>query len=161
MENPYKIIIGDARLKVNEVPDGHYDLLVVDVFSSDNIPVHLMTEEAIALYLQKLDENGVLLLHISNRHINLKPVLSTLAHSLGVEMLHRTTMVSGETVTERRIFPTRAVVLAKNANVIEPLKQYGWAEYDEEPSEIYHWTDEYVNIISAFKLYREIMGMEE
>ncbi|MFH1267013.1 MAG: fused MFS/spermidine synthase [Planctomycetota bacterium] len=69
------VVLGDARLSLVDAPSARYDLLVLDAFSSDAIPVHLLTREAIALYLNKLADRGVLALHISNRYLDLAPVL--------------------------------------------------------------------------------------
>jgi hypothetical protein len=71
--------LGDGRLQLQEIPDRSYDLLVLDAFSSDSIPLHLLTREALQLYLAKLKPNGVLAFHISNRYLDLKPVLADLA----------------------------------------------------------------------------------
>ncbi len=74
-----KIILGDARLKLEENTGARYGLLLVDAFSSDSIPVHLLTREAIELYTSRLKEHGLLALHISNRYIALEPVVARLA----------------------------------------------------------------------------------
>jgi spermidine synthase len=74
-----RIVLGDARLSLARTNDGPFDLLVLDAFSSDAIPVHLMTREALELYLWRLTGDGVLAFHISNRHLDLEPVLATLA----------------------------------------------------------------------------------
>ena len=63
------VVIGDARISLNRVPERSYDLLVLDAFSSDSIPIHLLTREAVALYLSRLAPDGVLVMHISNRHL--------------------------------------------------------------------------------------------
>jgi len=78
-----EIVPGDARLSLeNELDSGgsqNYDVLVLDVFSSDSIPVHLMNSESFDLYLQHLSPNGILAVHLSNRHLDLVPVVWTLA----------------------------------------------------------------------------------
>jgi hypothetical protein len=81
------VVLGDARLTLAGQPDGALDLLLVDAFSSDAIPVHLLTREAIALYFRKLAPSGVLALHVSNRHLTLEPVLARLQHALGLDAL--------------------------------------------------------------------------
>ncbi len=86
---PFSIVLGDARLRLADVPDNSYDLLVMDAFSSDSIPVHLVTREAIALYLSKLTQRGLLAVNISNRYINLEPVLGALARELGLASLRQ------------------------------------------------------------------------
>ena len=75
-----EIALGDARLRLKDAPDHHYNLIVVDAFSSDAIPIHLATREAVRVYLGKLAENGILTFHITNRRLNLEPVMGNLAH---------------------------------------------------------------------------------
>lgn len=75
------VIEGDARLNLQNAEAGHYGVIVLDAFSSDAIPVHLITEQALDLYLSKLAEGGMLAFHISNRSLNLKPILADLAES--------------------------------------------------------------------------------
>jgi hypothetical protein len=78
------IRMGDARLKLKEDTDRQYALLLVDAFSSDSIPVHLLTTEAVQLYLDRMTEDGLLALHISNRWVRLEPVVSAIAKKLGL-----------------------------------------------------------------------------
>jgi spermidine synthase len=78
---PIEMVLGDARLRIEEAPAGGYGLIALDAFSSDAIPLHLITQEAIDLYLSKLAPNGLLLFHISNRHLDLSPVMADLAAS--------------------------------------------------------------------------------
>ena len=78
-----RVVIGDARLALAEEPPGRFDLLAVDAFSSDSIPLHLMTHEAFATYGKALDADGLLLVHISNRFIDLAPMISALAQAGG------------------------------------------------------------------------------
>jgi hypothetical protein len=74
-----KIVVGDARLTLADAPPAGLDLLAIDAFSSDAIPLHLMTAEAFALYGRALADDGVLMVHISNRFLNLEPVLAAIA----------------------------------------------------------------------------------
>ena len=69
------VVIGDARLTLAKEPDKSFDLIIVDAFTSDAVPVHLMTAEALQLYARKLKDNGVVVLHISNRYLDLDSVL--------------------------------------------------------------------------------------
>lgn len=78
------IVLGDARLKLEEAPDARYDLIILDAFSSDSIPIHLLTREAMQLYLRKLAPDGILALHISNRYLRLEPVVGRLAEDQGL-----------------------------------------------------------------------------
>ena len=85
---PFSIVLGDARLKL-ESGTNDYNLIVMDAFSSDSIPVHLITREAIQLYFSRLKEQGLLAINISNRYINLEPVLGALARNLGLSTLRQ------------------------------------------------------------------------
>ncbi|GGD57036.1 spermidine synthase [Croceicoccus mobilis] len=78
-----RIVIGDARLRLAEEPGGTFDLLAIDAFSSDAIPIHLLTQEAFAVYGDALSENGLLLVHVSNRYFDLAPMVSALARQGG------------------------------------------------------------------------------
>ena len=77
------IVIGDARLRIAEQPSGHFDIIVIDAFSSDAIPLHLLTKEAIGIYARALKPGGILLIHISNRFFGLEPVLAAEAKARG------------------------------------------------------------------------------
>ena len=77
-----QVVIGDARLSLAKVPDHDYDFLILDAFSSDVIPTHLLTLEALKLYLAKTTTDGVILIHISNRYMDLLPIVDRLAQTL-------------------------------------------------------------------------------
>lgn len=82
-----KVDMGDARLRLGRSQDPPYGLIAVDAFSSDAIPVHLITREALQLYMNKLADDGIVAFHISNRHLNLEPVLVNLAREDGLQVL--------------------------------------------------------------------------
>lgn len=84
-ESQIEILMGDARMLLERETPQQYDLLVVDAFSNDSIPVHLLTIEAIQLYFKHLKPDGILALHLSNRHLDLRPVIRTVADELNVE----------------------------------------------------------------------------
>ena len=81
------IVLGDARLTLAEEPDGRFNLLIIDAFSSDAIPMHLLTREAMALYIDKLAEDGLLVMHISNRFLDLKLVVARIVEQSGYAAL--------------------------------------------------------------------------
>jgi hypothetical protein len=87
---PPGIVLGDARLSMRDVPDGSLSLLIVDAFSSDSVPAHLMTREAQALYLSKLAPGGFMAFHVSNRFLRLAPVVGAVASQLGAVARVRT-----------------------------------------------------------------------
>ena len=79
------VVMGDARLSLEAGPPQHFDVLAVDAFSSDAIPVHLLTKEAFELYFRNLKPDGILAVHVSNRYLNLTPVVASIAQTLGKE----------------------------------------------------------------------------
>lgn len=86
----YRILLGDARLKIRTADDGRYGLIVVDAFSSDAVPIHLITREAMEVYVRKLADRGCLAFHVSNRYLDLSPVLANLARDRNLACLVRT-----------------------------------------------------------------------
>ena len=79
-----EVILGDARLSLEHGPQRQFDLLIVDVFSSDSVPVHLMTREALKIYFDHLNPRGLLAIHISSRYLDLEPILGNLAADAGL-----------------------------------------------------------------------------
>jgi hypothetical protein len=141
------IVRGDARLSLAEEPDQNFDVLVVDAFSSDAIPVHLLTREALALYVRKLRPDGVIVMHISNRFMELASVVAAGAAAEGLssaEMLH---LRSGEEV-ERLAFSSDAIVIARERARLADYLASGWSPLDP-PTGISAWTDDYSNVIGA------------
>ena len=78
------IVLGDARLTLGDAPDGSYDVILIDAFNSDTMPVHLMTKEAMATYLRKLKPGGIVALHVSSRYMELVSVVAGIAHANGL-----------------------------------------------------------------------------
>lgn len=142
-----RIETGDARIKLAHEAAGLFDLLLLDAFSSDAIPAHLVTREAMALYLDKLAEDGVFVAHISNRHIDLEPVFAGLAEAEGAVAYVQRFKPTKEQ-SERYTLPSNVMVFARSEAVLEPLLRSGlWekAEYDGKRL----WTDDYSNILGA------------
>ena len=84
---PVRMVLGDARLSIAEEPAGSFDVLVVDAFSSDSVPVHLLTREALELYHRTLRPGGIVLLHLSNRYYDLLPAVNSTARAAGLGVL--------------------------------------------------------------------------
>ncbi len=82
-----EVVLGDGRQNVSGMPDDTFDFLVLDAFSSDAIPAHLLTREALAVYLRKLAPGGIMMFHISNRYVRLEPVVASLAADAGLSAL--------------------------------------------------------------------------
>ncbi len=141
--------LGDGRLALAEAPPNSYDLLVLDAFSSDGIPMHLLTREAMQLYLSKLTPDGVIAAHISNRYLHLEPMVTVLAQDLGlVVMANRNVDID---LSERRSgrLPSHWVMASRNRQGIEKLVELpGWRVLDQRVDRR-PWTDDYSNILQA------------
>jgi SAM-dependent methyltransferase len=141
------IILGDARLRLKEAPDHRYNLLVVDAFSSDSIPVHLATSGAFQLYLQKLADNGLLAFHISNRRLDLEPVMGNLAQNAGLATLYCLDLLGGPAGKEA----SEWVVMAHRPQELQALlSDHRWKPLPPRPGARV-WTDDFSNIISVLK----------
>jgi hypothetical protein len=141
------VSMGDARLSLEgESPRG-YDLLVVDAFSGDSIPIHLLTREAFELYFRQLHPNGILAIHISNRFLNLQPVIAQITASLGkpAVLIENSKDESTATLMARWVLTSgdpqvlQAETIAENAMTIKP-----------RPG-LKLWTDEYSNLLGVLK----------
>jgi SAM-dependent methyltransferase len=142
------IVLGDGRLSL-EGTDELYDVLILDAFSSDAIPIHLLTAEAVQEYLGHLRADGVLVIHISNRFFDLAPVVSRLAETFGLAAVGRLDAPSPEQV-EAGHWSTTAVVLAPYASALAGLTaDHGWGPLP--PAEGRLWTDDYSDLLGAFR----------
>jgi spermidine synthase len=165
-----EIVLGDARLSLEQEfkksGSRQFDLLVIDAFTSDAIPVHLLTQEAFGVYMQHLRSNGILAAHVSNRHLQLLPLVSRLGASVGLQSLH----VRNRTISGYSSGQSKWVLLSRNPKAIDRLErrfrarmQYAGvsepevmisrpkqADLDAAPL----WTDDYSNILSVLKHHR-------
>jgi hypothetical protein len=148
--SPYKIILGDARLKIKDAPDHSYDMIFIDTFSSDNIPVHIMTKEAFQTYLQKLAPNGIITINISNRYLDLRAPLAAIAKEFGLTMYYKMHNPKTKPDDISEIYITSLfAVMAKDPKTIASLAEdHEWKTY-EPKKEQRIWTDDYANILSA------------
>ncbi len=144
------IVMGDARLTIANEPDGFYDALLIDAFSSDAIPVHLMTKEAVALFKTKLKPRGLLIMHVSNRHMELASEVAAVAAANG--MVTASEDISEEEMgansEEYKFDSTVAIAANAEADLTPILKQKGW-ELLTPSSRQRVWTDDYSNILGA------------
>jgi len=141
------IVVGDARLTVQDEPDAKFDILVIDAFSSDAIPVHLLTREAIQSYFAKLKPDGVLVMHLSNKYMDLSRVVSALVKADGWSALHKVHLRSAAEKRAYR-FPSEVMVLARHDDDLADWKADGWKS-PPDPGGVVPWTDDYSNIVSA------------
>lgn len=137
-----KVIKNDGRLAVAQLPKHSQNLIILDAFNSDSIPVHLMTLEAFTLYKNKLKPKGVILVNITNRHIKLLPVLTAIGRALNDIVLflpHRGDPKLGQ-------FDSEWVLLTTDEELaFQLMAKSGWRFMDKE--EPFLWTDDYSNIV--------------
>jgi spermidine synthase len=144
-----RVMLGDGRLSVERAADGEFDLLILDAYSSDAIPVHLLTREALAIYLRKTAPDGILLLHISNRYFRLLPIVSAIARDIGAAGLYQPYDPPSHETIQWENLSSLWVVLAKRESALSFLNAGGnWRPLVADPS-VRAWTDDYSNVFSA------------
>lgn len=149
---PVRIVLGDGRLSLAREPDGRYDLLVVDAFSSDAIPVHLATREAIALYRRTLAPDGLLAFHVSNRYLDLAAVLAAAATADGLVTRERIDpgVRHASWVASTRRLASHWVVLAAHDDDLVALDANQWTPIvRDQPAR--PWRDDYSDLVSVFR----------
>ncbi|OYX09350.1 MAG: hypothetical protein B7Z08_05775, partial [Sphingomonadales bacterium 32-68-7] len=143
-----RMVIGDARLKLAEEPAARFDVLVIDAFSSDSIPMHLLTREAFATYRRVIESDGVLLVHISNRFIDLAPMIAALAQDGGWQgRLRADDVGKAEGVT-----PSVWIALARDDSVLATLEGPGAPRWSALPRpSLRAWTDDNASILPLIR----------
>ena len=139
-----EFIVGDARLTLAKEPPASFDYLVIDAFSSDAIPIHLLTVEALRLYAGLLAERGVLALHVSNRNFDLPPIVES---NLGQVRELAGVYAQGE--GGGGAIRSQVVLIAKDQKILAPVLGWPNARALDQPS-VHAWTDDYSDIISPF-----------
>ncbi len=144
------IAIGDGRLLAQSLDDGDWDLIVVDAFSSDAIPVHLLSVEAVQLLGRKLSARGILAYHVSNRFFDLHPVVAAAAARLGMAWALQDS--DGLTAID---YGSKWVMLARSAEAASAagLTDPGW-EHPEEISATAPWTDDWANVLGTMRTWK-------
>lgn len=146
-----EIVLGDARISLENEPPQAFDVLVLDAFSSDAIPVHLLTREAFALYARHLRADGALLFHITNRHLDLEPVVKGLAAERGLS-----TLTLAARNPTRPGSPIEAVwmIVSNNAALMEDPVLVQEASGKEGPVRHVLWTDDHSSLLQVLGLRR-------
>jgi hypothetical protein len=143
-----KIVLGDARLTLADASDSIYDLIIVDAFSSDAIPIHLLTQEAMAIYLKKLAPGGIVLMHISNRHMELGSVVAGIAQANGL-VTRQNSRANENEDTDKYLFSSTVAACARADADFGALsrQEKGWEHLPAAAQRV--WTDDYSNIVGA------------
>lgn len=145
------VVLGDARLSLVKTPDKRYGMIILDAFSSDALPVHLVTREALRLYLAKLAAGGVLAFNVTNRYLNLEPVLGDLANDARLICLAQNdTNVSAAEIGDGR-FPSSWVVMARDkGNLAKLAGDPRWHVLSGRSGKRV-WTDNFSNILGVVR----------
>ena len=153
-----RVVIGDARLELASEPGSSFNVLVVDAFSSDAIPLHLLTREALATYADTLTPDGLLVLHISNRFVDLRPVIAAHARDFGWTAMLRNDPGDPAAATTSSLW----VVMASDPQSIASLlafdPQAGWHALDAPARRA--WTDDHASIL-PYLLWDNMIGSGE
>jgi spermidine synthase len=139
------VVLEDGRLGLEGEPVRSYDVIVLDAFSDDSIPLHLLTKEAFEMYFRRLDEGGVLAIHITNRYLDLYPVVEALAGSADKEVV----LVRNPNDPEQRIEAADWAVVSGNHEWLRELAEFSRPRGERRPVRV--WTDEYSNLLGALQ----------
>ncbi|HEU4452673.1 MAG TPA: fused MFS/spermidine synthase [Longimicrobium sp.] len=143
---PVDVVLGDARLSMAGAPVGAYDLIILDAFSSDAIPVHLLTREALGMYLEKLAAGGMIMFHLSNRYLNLEPVLGALAKERGLSIRVSEHRPARENFNSASTW----AVVARSEEDLGPLAtDMFWRGAEIDPG-VRPWTDDFSSLLAVF-----------
>lgn len=144
-----RVVLGDARLSLRDAPGHEFGILVIDAFTSDAVPVHLLTKEALGLYFEKTAEGGVVAFHVSNRYLDLEPVLGALARGAGVIARVRADPVESNEDARAGAYASTWVVMARSSRDLGGLADDpSWKQPRASTDE---WTDAFSNILSVFR----------
>ncbi len=145
------VVLGDARLTLARASDAAYDLIVLDAYSSDAPPMHLITLDAVRLYLTKLAPGGVLLFNISNRHLVLEPVLGAIARAAGLAARTRDDARVADTERMAGKVESQWVVMARREEDLGALRDDPLWKAPAAPPGLQPWTDDFASLLAAFR----------
>jgi hypothetical protein len=141
-----RIVVGDARIRIAGDP-AKFDLMLLDAFSSDTIPTHLLTREAMELYLDRLGPDGVLVFHVTNRHLELSPVVARVVAAAGAHALFQAFRPEGK-LSETGVTRSDVVLISRAPAALDRARADArWSELKSDGAR--PWTDDYSNIIGA------------
>jgi hypothetical protein len=145
------IVLGDARLTLAHEPDRHYDLMIIDAYSSDSIPIHLATREAMAIYKAKVAADGVVVMHLSNRHLELGSVVAGIAAANGMQtwLTDDGKEDDKDDRDDEYIFSSTVTISARERAHIGKLAEDKDWQLTEPDKAQRLWTDDYSNIVGA------------
>jgi len=148
-----RVVVGDGRLAMQNSgrQEPPYDIIHMDAFTGDGIPTHLLTREAIRIYLERLKADGVILFHVSNRYYELRPVIKAIAAELG--LAGAINVPTPKTELKANQSATWCVVLARKPERLRSLLKKGWIPFGPGDGlrDAVPWTDDYINILAPLR----------
>lgn len=148
-----EIVVGDARLSLESESPQHFDVLAVDAFSGDAIPVHLLTKEAMAIYVRHLKPDGVLVIHTSNKYLYLSPVVQLLADDAG----YSTRWITSSHDQLKLVATSNWVLVTQNGRFLHEVDSLSYHRPIRVPSQLRLWTDDDNNL---FQILRPVTAVE-
>jgi SAM-dependent methyltransferase len=145
-DGKFDVVLGDGRQSLDAARADRFGLIALDAFNSDAVPVHLITREALSLYLRRLRPDGMLVFNISNRYVELEPVLGNLARDLGLGCRTRALKVDARQA-ERRWDSSKWAVMSRDPATLDRL---GWRPCHRDPG-ARTWTDDFSNVLSTLR----------
>ncbi len=142
-----EIILGDARLSLESEPPQQFDVLAVDAFSGDAIPVHLLTKEAFAVYFRHLKPVGILAIHTSNTYLKLAPVVKLLAEDAD----YATRLIASDEDVTMMVSPADWVLVTRNQEFLNKPETFAGSENIIVPPHLQLWTDDYNNLYEILR----------
>lgn len=151
------IVAGDGRLRIQQEPKQKFDLIILDAFSSDSVPVHLLTANALDVYLEKLKPQGSIIFHISNKFMDLTPVIYAAAKSRGLTAYFNDVKDAGWKANKANLEITgQLAVVGKTAEAVGDMARDPQWTYQPSGGEVAPWTDDYSNVLGA--IWRKFAG---
>jgi spermidine synthase len=145
---PFAVVLGDARRSLSRTEE-RYSLILLDAYSSDAVPIHLLTREAFEVYLSRLEEGGLIAAHISNKHLDLGPVAFGISEALGLVCREQNVTVSPSAEAEGKR-PSHWVILARRREDLGALgEDPRWSE--ASPGKRVIWTDDFSSLWSIWR----------
>jgi hypothetical protein len=151
-----EVLIGDGRLLLQAEAPQRYDVLAIDAFTSDSIPIHLLTREAVALYLERVKQDGVIALHVSNRYLDLRPVVGEIAEALGLQLAY---VEDPESDSDPDKAASDWILLARHRGVLDLPDIKAGSSALPAVATGRPWTDDYSNIVQVFS-FRKAFGAD-
>jgi SAM-dependent methyltransferase len=146
----YEVKLGDARMELAMEPNEKFDIIVLNAFSSSSPPLHLLTEEAVEVYVSKLKPDGILAFNASNRHLELEPALAAIAKSKGLAFRNAKDVIKSVEEKKRGKMNSSIVLMARSEELLGPFSSDSqWSGIPDKLPRV--WTDQYTDILGSMK----------